>query len=64
MMTLQRGARLLVTPNNRGKVTEVVAFDQNFKGQVGLSQVGIKSILCGWDSLSEEKALGDWKDTF
>lgn len=48
MMTLQRGARLLVTPNNRGKVTEVVAFDQNFKGQVGLSQVGIKSILCEW----------------
>lgn len=64
MITHRRKPRLLVTPNNRGKVTEVVAFDQNFKGQIGLSQVGIKSILRGWDSLIEEKALGDWKDTF
>lgn len=59
MMRLQRGAGLLVTPSNQGNFTEVVMFDQNCEGQLRLSHVGLKNILGRWDSLSEEKALGE-----
>lgn len=53
-----------MTPNHQGNFTEVVVFNQNFEGQVGLSYFGIKGILGGWDSLGEEKALGEGKDMF
>lgn len=43
----KEGKRLPVTPTHQGNFTEVVVFNQNFEGQVGLSYSGIKGILGG-----------------
>lgn len=49
---------MLITPNNQGNVTEVVAFSRNLEGQVGLGHVGINSTPGEWGRLGKEKALG------
>lgn len=52
-----------MTPTHQGNFSEVVMFDQNFKGQVSLSHFGIKGVLRGWDSLCGEKAVAEGNGT-